>query len=80
MPRNLVTDNAFNAFHAIICRNTLIYFDKPLVNRVHALFYDSLIHFGFLGLGDAETIRFTSHEKGYEVVDNSQKIYQKKRM
>jgi chemotaxis protein methyltransferase CheR len=76
---NLVTDAAFNEFHVIICRNTMIYFENPLSDRVHNLFYDSLIHFGFLGLGDAETIRFTPHEKGYDSVDNRERIYQRKR-
>ena len=28
----------------ILCRNVLIYFDRTLQNRVHGLFYDSLVH------------------------------------
>ena len=75
---NLVTDTSFNEFHVIICRNTLIYFDRILSERVHNLFYESLIHLGFLGLGDAETIRFTPHEKGYQAVDDRERIYQRK--
>jgi chemotaxis protein methyltransferase CheR len=75
---NLVTDASFNAFHVIICRNTLIYFDPTLSDRVHNLFYDSLIHFGFLGLGDAETIHFTPHEKDYQTINNREKIYRRK--
>ncbi len=40
---NLVTDRSFSEFHVIFCRNVLIYFDKTLQNRVHTLFYDSLV-------------------------------------
>ena len=37
-------------FDVIFCRNVLIYFDRDLQNRVHALFYDSLAMFGVLAL------------------------------
>ena len=43
----------------ILCRNVMIYFDRPLQNRVHQLFYDSLVRFGILALGHKESIRFT---------------------
>lgn len=74
---NLVTDQSFNEFHVILCRNVLIYFDKNLQNRVHDLFYESLAMFGFLGLGDKETIAFTPEEKSFEKMSNREKIYQK---
>src|SRR5207244_728398 len=48
---NLVQDAAFNEFHAIVCRNVMIYFDKALQDRVHRLFYESLATFGVLALG-----------------------------
>ena len=34
---------SFNEFHVILCRNVLIYFDRELQDRVHELFYDSLV-------------------------------------
>src|SRR5947209_9508350 len=48
---NLVSDRSFNEFNVILCRNVMIYFDKALQERVHGLFYDSLMTFGVLALG-----------------------------
>lgn len=74
---NLVTDKSFNEFHLILCRNVLIYFNRTLQEQVHDLFYNSLITFGFLGLGNKESIRFTKHAPHYENVDVQEKIYKK---
>jgi chemotaxis protein methyltransferase CheR len=74
---NLVTDQSFNEFHVILCRNVLIYFDKSLQKKVHSLFYDSLGTFGILGLGDKETIAYTDVADCYESIDISQKLYRK---
>ncbi|WP_312096603.1 protein-glutamate O-methyltransferase CheR [Niallia sp.] len=74
---NLVTDRSFNEFHVIFCRNVLIYFDKALQNKVHQLFYDSLGMFGFLGLGDRESILFTDTADYYEEISRHQKLYKK---
>jgi chemotaxis protein methyltransferase CheR len=40
-------DRSFSEFNVIFCRNVLIYFDRDLQNRVHQLFYESLVTFGF---------------------------------
>lgn len=74
---NLVTDRSFNEFHVIFCRNVLIYFDKALQNKVHQLFYDSLGMFGFLGLGDRESILFTDTADCYEEISRHEKLYKK---
>jgi chemotaxis protein methyltransferase CheR len=76
---NLATDAAFNEFHVIVCRNVMIYFDKPLQEHVHRLFHESLVTFGVLALGQKETIRFSPHESGYEVLDEHEKLYRKAR-
>src|SRR5207248_621529 len=47
---NLVSDGSFNEFQLIVCRNVLIYFDRPLQERVHELFYESLVRLGTLAL------------------------------
>jgi chemotaxis protein methyltransferase CheR len=75
---NLVGDASFNEFHAIFCRNVMIYFNRALQERAHGLFYDSLLTFGYLGLGRSESIRFTRHEKDYEAVSATDKIYRKR--
>src|SRR5690606_10064354 len=46
---NLVTDGSFNEFNVILCRNVLIYFNRPLQDKVHELFHESLGMFGVLG-------------------------------
>ena len=74
---NLVTDQSFNEFHLIMCRNVLIYFSPPLQNQVHRLFYDSLSLNGFLCLGDKETLRFEELISNYEEVVAGARIYQK---
>jgi chemotaxis protein methyltransferase CheR len=72
---NLATDGSFNDFHLVVCRNVLIYFNRTLQDRVHRLLYDSLVRFGFLGLGLKETTRFTPHEAHYEEL--SERLYRK---
>lgn len=76
---NLVTDRSFSEFHAILCRNVLIYFDKTLQARVHRLFYDSLAMFGVLALGGKETLRFSKYETCFEPLVPTEKIYRKVR-
>jgi chemotaxis protein methyltransferase CheR len=74
---NLVTDRSFNEFNAILCRNVLIYFSRPLQERVHRLLYESLGRLGFLGLGSKETVQFTPFERRYQTVDAVHKLYRK---
>ncbi|WP_256236676.1 protein-glutamate O-methyltransferase CheR [Bacillus sp. EB600] len=74
---NLATDQSFNEFHIIICRNVMIYFNKLLQNHVHQLLYNSLFQSGYLGLGKREEVRFTDYAKYYEVFHSEEKVYRK---
>lgn len=74
---NLVTDGSFNEFQVIVCRNTMIYFNKTLQDRVHHLFYDSLMASGFLGLGSKESMQGTPHAQAYSRLDAHEKWYRK---
>ena len=74
---NLVTDRSFNEFNVILCRNVLIYFNRPLQERVHRLLYESLGRLAFLGLGSKETVQFTPFERSYQVIDPAHKLYRK---
>jgi two-component system, chemotaxis family, CheB/CheR fusion protein len=74
---NLVSDRSFNEFHVVLCRNVMIYFDKPLQDRVHRLFYDSLATFGVLALGHKETLRLSPFEERYEELDSEERLYRK---
>jgi chemotaxis protein methyltransferase CheR len=78
-PHNLVTDRSFSEFHVIICRNVLIYFDLSLQNRVHQLFYESLVMFGVLALGAMESLKFSQFEPHYEMLSPTEKLFRKAR-
>ncbi|KOY80060.1 protein-glutamate O-methyltransferase CheR [Lysinibacillus macroides] len=75
---NLVTDQSFNEFHVILCRNVLIYFSPQLQSYVHQLLYESLSDQGFLCLGDKETLRFEEVISNYAEIACNERIYQKK--
>jgi len=74
---NLVTDRSFNEFHVILCRNVFIYFNRELQERVLRLFYDSLVMFGHLGLGDKETLEYLPLGDRFEEVGKGRKLYRK---
>jgi chemotaxis protein methyltransferase CheR len=74
---NLVSDHAFNEFHAIVCRNVMIYFDRSLQERVFRLFYESLARFGVLALGHKETVRFSAHAERFEELDAQERLWKK---
>jgi chemotaxis protein methyltransferase CheR len=76
---NLVSDRSFNEFNVIVCRNVMIYFDRALQDRVHRLFYESLVTFGVLGLGHKESIHFSPHEESFEELDPNERLYRKVR-
>ena len=59
------------------CRNVMIYFDRPLQNRVQQLFHQSLERFGILALGHKESIRSTAVEHDYEELDAAEKLYRR---
>ena len=74
---NLVSDGSFNEFNLIVCRNVMIYFDRALQDKVHELFYESLVRFGILALGHKESIRFTTHADDYAELDGQEKLYRR---
>jgi chemotaxis protein methyltransferase CheR len=74
---NLVSDGAFNEFNVVLCRNVMIYFNRGLQERTHALILDSLTMFGILGLGSKETLRFLPQEKCYEQFEPGEKLYRR---
>jgi chemotaxis protein methyltransferase CheR len=76
---NLVTDGAFAEMHLVLCRNVLIYFDRPLQDRVLTLLRDSLCHQGFLCLGTKESLQFSQVKDDFVEVVPRERIYQYKR-
>ncbi len=75
---NLVTDGVFSEVHMVLCRNVLIYFNQDLQNRVHKLFFDSLVKGGILCLGAKESLRFSDFAVHYLELNKAQKIFKKK--
>ncbi len=75
---NLAIDQSFNEFNLILCRNVLIYFNQKLQNRVINLFHESLCTFGFLGLGNKESIQFTDRANDFETIDRKEKLFIKR--
>ncbi len=72
---NLVEDKRINDFQLIFCRNVLIYFNKDLKEKIFDLFESSLDNYGFLILGESETV--DKHDK-FTAIDITNKIYKKK--
>jgi chemotaxis protein methyltransferase CheR len=76
-PHNLVTDQVFNEFQLIFCRNVMIYFNRRLQNDVLRLFHESLSTFGYLALGTKESLLFTEVRQKFEAISDAQKIYRR---
>jgi len=74
---NLVTDGSFNEFNLILCRNVMIYFNRPLQDRVHRLLYDSLANFGVLGLGAREALSLTPVRDRYAPLGVPHRLYRR---
>jgi chemotaxis protein methyltransferase CheR len=74
---SLSTDSAFSEVQLISCRNVLIYFDRPLQDRVLGLFGDSLCRKGFLGLGAKESLRFSAHSYAFSDFVPADRIFRK---
>ncbi|AFA49225.1 CheR family methyltransferase [Acetobacterium woodii] len=52
-------------FHAIFCRNVMIYFDKPTKNAVVQKFYDALLPGGYFFIGQSESLASVEHSFKY---------------
>jgi chemotaxis protein methyltransferase CheR len=74
---NLATDTSFNEFNLIVCRNVLIYFKKELQDRVIKLFLESLPVFGYLALGNKESLVLSKYKDHFEIIDRTEKIYRR---
>ena len=74
---SLATDTVFSEVHMVSCRNVLIYFDRPLQDRAVGLFREALVRRGYLGLGNRESLRLTSHESAFVEIARTQRVYQK---
>lgn len=74
---NLAIDRSFNEFQLVVCRNVLIYFNQQLQSKVIGLFYESLCPFGFLALGNKESLLFAESRSRFTVVNGRERIFMK---
>jgi len=74
---NLVKDQVFAEMHLIMCRNVLIYFDRKLQDRVLSIFKESLIHRGFLVLGEKENLNFSCVKEAFETFAHKERVYRR---
>lgn len=76
---HVATDGSFNEFHFITCRNVLPYFSGSLAYRVHGVIFESLVRFGYLGLGSRESLRNSPHHRAFAEVEGARGIYRRVR-
>lgn len=75
---SLATDSVFAEMQLVSCRNVLIYFTRDLQDRAIGLFRESLCRKGFLGIGSKESLRFSAHADGFDVISGTERVYQKR--
>jgi chemotaxis methyl-accepting protein methylase len=63
-------------YHMIVCRNVLIYFDRPMQERLFQLFADSLAPGGYLVLGKVESLVGTVRDR-LQLVDARERVYRR---
>jgi chemotaxis protein methyltransferase CheR len=63
-------------YHMIVCRNVLIYFDRPMQERLFQMFSDSLSPGGYLVLGKVETL-FGAARDRLVIVDPRERVYRR---
>jgi chemotaxis protein methyltransferase CheR len=74
---NLLTDASFNDFQFISCRNVTMYFDPMGQGQAHQLLHESLLPFGYLGLGLGESLLHSPHRASYRHVHPGEPLYRK---
>jgi chemotaxis protein methyltransferase CheR len=63
-------------YHMIVCRNVLIYFDRPMQERLFQLFTDSLAPGGYLVLGKVESLVGPVRDR-LRIVDARERVYRR---
>ena len=63
-------------YHMVVCRNVLIYFDRPMQERLFQMFSDSLAPGGYLVLGKVETLFGVARDR-LSIVDPRERVYRR---
>jgi chemotaxis protein methyltransferase CheR len=75
---NIITDDVFNVFSLILCRNMFIYFDNDLQSKGLNTFRNSLEPSGFLVMGKSESMNFNGGYSYFKDYDKFNRIYKLK--
>lgn len=76
---DLVTGDVFNKFDLILCRNVMIYFNQSLQNEVLKKFHASLFKYGYLCIGNKESVIWCDYANRFIAVNQEEKVYKKVR-
>lgn len=74
---DLVKGPIFNKFDLVLCRNVMIYFNQTLQNVVLKKLHESLFKYGYLIIGNKESLIWCEIANKFIVVNNEEKIYKK---
>ena len=64
-------------YDLIICRNVVIYFDRPMQERLFGVFAETLAPGGYLVLGKVETL-FGPARDSFALVDPRERVYRRR--
>jgi chemotaxis protein methyltransferase CheR len=76
---NPASDASINEFHAIVARGFVSLLNGEAQYELHALFYESLMHLGFLALGSGESVAHSAHEQAFRQVVQDHPIFRRMR-
>jgi chemotaxis protein methyltransferase CheR len=76
---NPEVDGSINEFHTIVARGIVPLYNGAVQYRIHKLFFESLMHLGFLCLGQNESLANTVHERAFRKVVATQPIFRRMR-
>jgi chemotaxis protein methyltransferase CheR len=65
-----------NDYDLILCRNVVIYFDRPMQERLFQTFTDALVPGGYLVLGKVETL-FGAARDRLTLIDPRERVYRR---
>jgi chemotaxis protein methyltransferase CheR len=63
-------------YHMVVCRNVLIYFDRPMQERLFLLFTDCLVPGGYLVLGKVESLVGSVRDR-LQLVDARERVFRR---
>jgi chemotaxis protein methyltransferase CheR len=74
---DLVTGEVFNKFDLVLCRNVMIYFNQKLQNEVLKKLHASLFTYGYLCIGNKESVTWCDCASRFITVNQEEKIFRK---